>query len=62
MLRCISKMYFCPQTSMLPVERVIERGNDEEKAEIKRFYGEKPFCKIADDLGNTTPPQTLTPL
>jgi hypothetical protein len=30
------------------IERVIERGNDEEKAEIKRFYGEKAFNKIAD--------------
>jgi hypothetical protein len=25
---------------------VIEQGNDEEKAEIKRFYGEKAFSKI----------------
>lgn len=32
------------------IERVIERGNDEEKAEIKRFYGEKAFNKIAGDL------------
>jgi antitoxin HigA-1 len=29
------------------IERVIERGNDEEKAEIRRFYGEKAFIKIA---------------
>jgi len=32
------------------IERVIERGSDEEKAEIKRFYGEKDFNKIASDL------------
>lgn len=29
------------------IERVIERGNDEEKAEIKRFYGDKAFNQIA---------------
>jgi addiction module HigA family antidote len=29
------------------IERVVERGNDEEKAEIRRFYGEKVFNKIA---------------
>jgi hypothetical protein len=28
------------------IERVIERGNDEEKAEIRRFYGEKAFNKM----------------
>jgi addiction module HigA family antidote len=32
------------------IERVIDRGNDEEKAEIKRFYGEKAFNKIAGTL------------
>jgi antitoxin HigA-1 len=32
------------------IERVIERGNDEEKGEIKRFYGEKAFNKIAGAL------------
>lgn len=32
------------------IERVIERGNDEEKAEIRRFYGEKAFNKIAGAL------------
>jgi antitoxin HigA-1 len=32
------------------IERVIERGNDEEKTEIKRFYGEKAFNKIAGAL------------
>ena len=32
------------------IERVIERGNDEEKTEIRRFYGEKAFNKIARAL------------
>lgn len=32
------------------IERVIERGNDEEKAEIRRFYGEEAFNKIAGAL------------
>jgi hypothetical protein len=32
------------------IERVIERGSEEEKGEIKRFYGEKAFNKIADAL------------
>jgi plasmid maintenance system antidote protein VapI len=32
------------------IERVMERGNKEERAEIKRFYGEKIFNKIADAL------------
>lgn len=32
------------------IERVIERGSEEEKAEIKRFYGEKAFNKIAGAL------------
>jgi addiction module HigA family antidote len=32
------------------IERVIERGNEGEKAEIKRFYGEKAFNKIANSL------------
>ncbi len=32
------------------IERVVERGNEEEKAEIKRFYGEKAFNKIAGAL------------
>ena len=32
------------------IERVIERGSEEEKAEIKRFYGDKAFNKIAGAL------------
>lgn len=32
------------------IERVIERGNEVEKSEIKRFYGDKAFNKIADAL------------
>jgi antitoxin HigA-1 len=32
------------------IERVIERGSEGEKAEIKRFYGEKAFNKIAGAL------------
>lgn len=32
------------------IERILERGNDQEKAEIKRFYGEEVFNKIADYL------------
>jgi len=32
------------------IERVIERGSEEEKAEIKRFYGDKAYEKIADAL------------
>lgn len=32
------------------IERVIERGNDEERAEIKRFYGESVFDEVADAL------------
>lgn len=32
------------------IERVIERGNEEEKAEIKRFYGHAAFNKIAASL------------
>ena len=32
------------------IERVIERGNDKEKAEIKRFYGDAAFNKIARAL------------
>lgn len=32
------------------IERVIERGSEEEKAEIKRFYGEKAFNKVAGAL------------
>jgi antitoxin HigA-1 len=32
------------------IERVIERGSEEEKAEIRRFYGEKAFDKIAGAL------------
>jgi hypothetical protein len=37
------------------IERVIERGNDKEKAEIKRFYGEKAFNKIAEQTPNNSP-------
>jgi addiction module HigA family antidote len=32
------------------IERILERGNDQEKAEIKRFYGEAAFNAIADNL------------
>src|SRR5687768_7254299 len=32
------------------IERVIERGNEEEKAEIKRFYGDAAFNKITDGI------------
>lgn len=32
------------------IERVIERGNDAEKGEIKRFYGDRAFNKIAAAL------------
>lgn len=32
------------------IERVIERGSEGEKAEIRRFYGEKAFNKIAGAL------------
>ncbi len=32
------------------IERVLERGNDQEKAEIKRFYGDSAFNEIADKL------------
>lgn len=32
------------------IERVIERGREDEKAEIKRFYGEKAFNQIAGAL------------
>jgi plasmid maintenance system antidote protein VapI len=32
------------------IERVIERGSEEEKAEIKRFYGDTAFNKIASAL------------
>ena len=35
---------------ILAIERVIERGSEEEKAEITRFYGEKAFNKIAGAL------------
>jgi len=32
------------------IERVLERGNDQEKKEIKKFYGEATFNAIADEL------------
>lgn len=32
------------------IERILERGNDEEKAEIKRFYGESVVQEIADEI------------
>lgn len=32
------------------IERILERGNDQEKAEIKRFYGESAFDAIADNF------------
>jgi antitoxin HigA-1 len=32
------------------IERVMERGNEEEKAEIKRFYGDAALNKIADGI------------
>lgn len=30
------------------IERILERGNDREKEEIKRFYGESAFEEIAN--------------
>ncbi len=35
------------------IERVIERGSEEEKAEIRRFYGDKAFNKIAGALNSS---------
>jgi plasmid maintenance system antidote protein VapI len=32
------------------IERILERGNDEEKVEIKRFYGESIVAEIADKI------------
>ena len=32
------------------IQRIFERGSEEEKAEVKRFYGEKTFNKIVVDL------------
>lgn len=32
------------------VERILERGNDEEKGEIKRFYGESVVQEIANKI------------
>jgi plasmid maintenance system antidote protein VapI len=32
------------------IERILERGNDQEKEEIKRFYGDATFNAIADSL------------
>jgi hypothetical protein len=32
------------------IERILERGNDQEKEEIKRFYGDAEFYAIADKL------------
>ncbi|MBX2956221.1 MAG: plasmid maintenance system antidote protein [Cyclobacteriaceae bacterium] len=32
------------------IERIIERGNDQEKEEIRRFYGEDTFQTIAENL------------
>lgn len=32
------------------IERILERGNDEEKAEIRRFYGASVVQEIADEL------------
>ena len=32
------------------IERILERGNDEEKAEIKRFYGESVVQKIENEI------------
>jgi antitoxin HigA-1 len=32
------------------IERILERGNDEEKDEIKRFYGESAVQEIADKI------------
>lgn len=31
------------------IERILERGNDQEKAEIKRFYGDAAFDAIANN-------------
>jgi plasmid maintenance system antidote protein VapI len=32
------------------IERIIERGNDQEKEEIRRFYGEDTFQTITENL------------
>jgi hypothetical protein len=32
------------------IERVTQRGNDQEIAEIKRFYGDEAFNKTVDSL------------
>ena len=32
------------------IGRILERGNDQEKAEIKRFYGDSTFNSIAEQL------------
>ncbi|MFZ6008922.1 MAG: helix-turn-helix transcriptional regulator [Bacteroidota bacterium] len=32
------------------IERILERGNNEEKAEIKRFYGESVVQEIAEKI------------
>lgn len=32
------------------IERILERGNDQEKEEIKRFYGDSEFYAIEDKL------------
>jgi len=32
------------------IERILERGNEQEKAEIKRFYGDAVFKQISDKL------------
>jgi plasmid maintenance system antidote protein VapI len=32
------------------IERILERGNDEEKAEIKRFYGESAVLEVASKM------------
>jgi addiction module HigA family antidote len=32
------------------IERIIERGNDQEKEEIRKFYGDDAFRKIAENL------------
>lgn len=42
----ISKIDWQTQRSAV-IERILERGNDDEKAEIKRFYGESLVKEIA---------------
>jgi addiction module HigA family antidote len=34
------------------IKRILERGNDQEKAEIRKFYGDAAFQAIADNLNS----------